>query len=81
MMRGATMQCQKDTSKTQWEMTADVLDETTLEFVLERLPWAVRRMPERYPWLYGPDIFEKERRLRACMCHEQDCDGIHDIVF
>jgi hypothetical protein len=38
------------------------------DFLIGQLPWAALQMPERYPWLYRPDLFPMEQALYDCFC-------------
>ncbi|MGK3749220.1 MAG: hypothetical protein ACI8RD_001513 [Bacillariaceae sp.] len=46
----------------------DVFNKTTFEFTMSNLPWVIKAMPERYPWLIYPNMNEKEHQVQKCIC-------------
>jgi hypothetical protein len=46
----------------------DVFNKTTFEFTMSILPWVIKAMPERYPWLIYPNMNEKEHQVQRCIC-------------
>jgi hypothetical protein len=46
----------------------DVFNRTTFEFTMSHLPWIIKAMPERYPWLIYPNMNEKEHQVQKCKC-------------
>eukprot|EP00977_Amphora_coffeiformis_P026443 scaffold26564_cov214-Amphora_coffeaeformis.AAC.1 len=68
-----TKACNKETGQYRFvPLTSQ--DSRITQFVVDHLPWAVRQYPDRYPWLYGEDIFETEVLLHDCICYAKHCD-------
>lgn len=52
----------------QFSPIIDVFNKTAFEFTMSHLPWIVKAMPERYPWLIYSMMHEKENQVQKCIC-------------
>jgi hypothetical protein len=41
------------------------------DFIIDNLPWALKEVPARYPWLYRPTLFEEEKAKHRCFYSNQ----------
>ena len=46
----------------------DTFNKSAVEFTISNLPWVIKIMPERYPWMIYGNMHEKERQLKECIC-------------
>jgi hypothetical protein len=61
--------CQTEGEPFQW-LPTNSLDPTIQKYVLSHLPWAVRKRPYRYQWLYhGDEYFASEKKLYDATCN------------
>jgi len=52
-------------------------DQDVIQSLVNMLPWAVQKFPDRYSWLYsGEGYFEEERQLFHCICEGQNCSNL-----
>jgi hypothetical protein len=57
----------RSTGQYRW-IHVDKFEPWVRTFVVQHLPWAVQENPSRYPWLYTPTLFEKEKELFDSIC-------------
>ena len=72
-LRKIGFKCNNNNNKNNSKNIPNIMDafhEPAFDFTMSNLPWAVKAMPERYPWLIYDNMHEKEHQLKECICAE-----------
>ena len=68
-LRRISFKCQ-NTGQSMFKNVIDAFNKTTFNYAVSTLPWIVRSMPERYPWLTYNNMYQKELKVKECVCSE-----------